>query len=288
MGVLREIAGRLAAEFSPEAVVPLVSGWLADVVVAGITVGVFVVGWWVVRATAGHVLARSRLDATARTFVVTVLRFVVATVAIIAALGVLGVNTAALVTSLGVAGLTIGFAARDALSNVISGIFIFLDRPFTIGDLVEVGDFYGRVDRITMRSTRVVTPDGKMLAIPNTEMVNQIVTSYTNFPNLRLDVAVTVAPDTDLGRARAVLLAAVADDPAFLADPAPRVVVTALHDYNVELELQAWIADERQHIGRRFALREAIFEALTEAGVEMPLETFELAPIEIRRTEPGG
>ena len=59
----------------------------------------------------------------------------------------------------GIAGLTIGFAARDALSNIISGILIFWDRPFVIGDLVEVGGQYGRVERITLRSTRIVTPD---------------------------------------------------------------------------------------------------------------------------------
>ncbi len=117
------------------------------------------------------------------------LKYVILSIALVSALNQVGVHTGSLLASLGVLGLTIGFAARDALSNVISGIFIFWDRPFVIGDLVEIEDKYGRVQAITMRSTRVVTPDGKMLAIPNNTIVNSTVASYTNFPHLRLDIA---------------------------------------------------------------------------------------------------
>jgi small conductance mechanosensitive channel len=175
-------------------------------------------------------------------------------------------------------GLTIGFAARDALSNLISGLLIFLDRPFVIGDLVELEDMYGRVDRITLRSTRIITSDGKMLAVPNTEVINKTVASYTNFPHLRLDIAVTVAVDEDLNRVRLVLLDLVGNDPDYLDQPPPRVVVTQLNDYNVALELQVWLRDERQHVEKRFALRERAFDSLTQAGVDMPFETLQLAP----------
>ena len=78
--------------------------------------------------------------------------------------------------------MTIGFAARDSLSNIISGILIFLDRPFVIGDIVEIEGFYGRVEKITLRSTRIITSDGKMLAVPNTEIINKTVASYTISP----------------------------------------------------------------------------------------------------------
>ncbi|RMF58585.1 MAG: mechanosensitive ion channel family protein, partial [Bacteroidetes bacterium] len=201
---------------------------------------------------------------------------------LINAFAIMGINTASLIASLGIAGLTIGFAARDALSNMISGLFIFWDRPFVIGDLIEVGDKYGQVERITLRSTRVVTPDGKMLAIPNNEIVNKTVASYTNFPHLRIEVEVTVATHEDLGRARRLLLDLVRDDPEVMQDPPPRVVVKALNDYNVALALQVWIDDERRHIEKRFALREAVFETFTRAGVDMPFETLSLTPIEVR------
>ncbi len=227
-------------------------------------------------------MKRSSVDNTAQTFIQMITKYIILAIAIVMALDKIGVNTASLLTSLGIAGLTIGFAARDALSNIISGLFIFWDRPFVIGDLVEVGGNYGTVERITLRSTRVVTVDGRMLAIPNTEVVNSTVSSFTNFPNLRLDVPVTISVDEDISRARQLLLDIIKNDPRYKTDPAPVVVVNQLNDYNVELKLQAWIEDERRHIPMKYELRENIFNTLRDAGVNMPYETFALTPVEIK------
>lgn len=271
-----DITKRLRELFDPGRIVGyLVGDLLPDIIVALVTFAAFYVLWRVAKR-ALRALDRTKLDDTARSFIVQVVKYAVFTVGVVSALSQLGVNTASLLASLGVAGLTLGFAARDTLSNLISGIFIFWDRPFVVGDLIETGDHYGRVSEITLRSTRVVTPDGKMLAIPNTQIVNSTVASYTNFPNLRLEVDATVAVTEDLGRARRVLLDLVEGDERFLDDPAPDVVVTALNDYNVALRLRAWLRDERNHIPERFELRERAFVALTEAGVNMPYETLEV------------
>jgi len=241
----------------------------------------FAVLFGIVRHGLRRAVRSERLDRTAAAFVETVARYALLAITVAVILGELGFNTASLLGSVGILGLTVGFAARDALSNVISGLFILWDRPFVIGDLIEIEGSYGRVERITMRSTRVVTPDGRMLAIPNSSVVNTTVASYTNFPNLRLDIAVGVGVGEDLGRVRRLLVAA-CREPGFLENPAPRVVVVELGDYSVKLQLQAWIADETQHIQMRFALRERVFEALRSAGVHLPYETIELAPISVR------
>lgn len=230
-----------------------------------------------VRRALRRAIESERVDRTVGAFIETIVRYAFVVVAIVAILGELGVNTASLLGSVGILGLTIGFAARDALSNVISGLFILWDRPFVIGDLIEIDGAYGRVDRITMRSTRVVTLDGKMLAIPNTTVVNTTVASYTNFPHLRLDVDVTVGVEEDLGRVRRVLLD-LCREPGLLESPPPAVVVTELGDYFVRLQLQVWIDDETRHVAMRFRLRERAFEALRAARVHMPYETIELAP----------
>lgn len=255
---------------------------VAHLVVALLVFAAFLLLWRIVRPVLRHVMTRTRMDETNAQFVLTLVKMVILTLGAVHALAAIGVNMGALIASIGIAGLTIGFAARDALSNIISGVLIFWDRPFVIGDLVEVNGFYGRVDAITLRSTRVVTPDGRMLAVPNTVIVNTTVASYTNFPNLRLDIPVTVAVDEDLGRARRVMLGVLDGDADVLGDPAPVVAVTHLGDYNVTLELRAWIRDERNHIAKRLELRERLFEALRAAGVDMPFETLELRPIEVR------
>ena len=153
-----------------------------------------------------------------------------------------------------------------------------------IGDLVEIEDKYGRVSEITLRSTRVVTADGRMLAVPNTEIVNKTVASYTNFPNLRLDIPVTIAIDEDIEEARQILLGFIVGDSEYLNEATPRVIVTALNDYNIALELQAWLKDERQHVEKRAELREKVFKSLDKAGVEMPFETIQLAPVQVNMT----
>ncbi|MEQ9324936.1 MAG: mechanosensitive ion channel family protein, partial [Polyangiaceae bacterium] len=237
---------------------------------------------WVVLKRALKVLDRTELDETARAFIMQVVKYAVFTVGVVSALGQLGVNTASLLTSLGVAGLTLGFAARDTLSNLISGLFIFWDRPFVVNDLIELGGQYGRVMEITMRSTRVVTNDGRMLAIPNSQIVNSTVASYTNFPNLRVEVGFTVGVGEDLHRIRELLLDLVEGDERFLDEPAPSVVVTALNDYNCAMDFRVWLENEREHIPVRFEMRQKIFETLREAGVEMPYETLQLAPMDVR------
>ena len=237
--------------------------------------------WRIYRRGMAIILGRAGMDATIQTLIHSSGKIVIFSIALVSAMGQVGVDVTGLLTGLGVAGLTIGFAARDALSNMISGFFILWDRPFTIGDLVDIGGAYGRVDAITLRTTRVVTPDGRMLAIPNTEIINKTVASYTNFPHLRLEIPFTVGVNEDISSVRSTALSICRDDNRLLADPAPAVVVTALNDYNVELELRTWINDERSHMSARFDLREKLFETLRTAGVDMPYETISLTPLEL-------
>lgn len=219
------------------------------------------------------------------TFLSTLAKYTLLIVGFVTALDSMGIKIGAVLASLGIAGLTIGFAARDSLSNIISGILIFLDRPFVIGDIVEIEGFYGRVEKITLRSTRIITSDGKMLAVPNTEIINKTVASYTNFPNLRLDIQATIGVNEDIEKTRQILFNLLKNKPEFLQEPAPRVVVTALNDYNVAIELQVWLKDERTHIENRYKLREEVFNALRAAGIEMPFETFSITPVQVKSTQ---
>lgn len=275
--LLQSLLSRLRAYFDLERLGLLLGELLVNVIIASIVLAVFYLLWRVLNRIVAPRL-KSRLDKTSAAFAETVIKFSMFAFGVIAALGAAGIRTTALLGSLGVAGLTIGFALRDTLSNIISGILVFLDRPFTIDDLVEIDGKYGRVDRITLRTTRIVTNDGKMLAVPNAEIMNKTVASYTNFPHLRLDIAVTVAVTENLERTRMILLSLVQEDADYMAEPLPSVVVTQLNDYNITLELQAWLENEREHVKKSLELRERVFKALTAAGIEMPFETIQLAP----------
>ena len=276
------IVTRLSVIFDPTAMAEGGGVLVANLIIGAVTFLVYYLAWRVLALVSEAVTRRWGMDETGRGFMRTILQFVVLTLGAVSALGAVGVNTASLLASLGIAGLTIGFAARDALSNMISGILIFWDRPFVIGDLVEVGPSYGRVDRITLRSTRIVTPDGRMLAVPNTEIINSTVASYTNFPHLAVTVTITIAVTESISRTRSILLDLVKGDDRFMPDPAPSVMVDNLGDYNITLLFSAWIYDERRHRKILAELRERAYEALMEAGVDMPFQTFRLEPLTVR------
>ncbi|MFZ0545649.1 MAG: mechanosensitive ion channel family protein [Candidatus Promineifilaceae bacterium] len=279
---INAIRNRLETFFDPQTLGTLVANTLADIIVGLVIFFAFYLFWILFQPVLKRILVRTHLDETGVIFVTTILKYTIYVIGLINALSAAGINTGSVLASLGIAGLTIGFAARDAFSNLISGLLIYLDRPFVIGDLVEIESYYGRVDQITLRSTRIITSDGKMLAVPNADIINKTVASYTNFPHLRLDIPVTVGVNENLGRVRAILLELVAENPNFLTDPAPRVVVTQLNDYNVTMALQVWLKNERLHVETRFDLRESVFNALTKAGIDMPYETIQLRPIEIQ------
>jgi small conductance mechanosensitive channel len=278
----RNILKRLVEIFDPEVLGAKAADWIANLVVALITFAAFYLGWLLVQIGLKQFFKRSEIDETTQEFAKTILKYTILLIGAVNALSSMGVDTAGLLASLGIAGITIGFAARDAFSNLISGILIFVDRPFVIGDLIEVGGNYGRVDQITLRSTRIITPDGKMLAVPNTEMINKTVSSYTNFPHLRLDIDIAIGVDENIDRVRHVILSVLDGDEDILDAPAPVVFVTELNDYNVVLQLRAWIDQERTHVEKRAELYEKLWEALNQAKVDMPFETLQLAPLDVK------
>jgi len=239
--------------------------------------------WRFIQKYLAIVLQKSKVDETIASFVQEVIKYTLFVMALISALGELGINTVSLMASLGVLGLTIGFAARDTLSNLIAGLFIFWDRPFRAGDLVEIDGYYGKIQQITLRSTRIVTVDGKMVAFPNTTIVSNKVLSYTNFPHLRLDVNFTIGVNEDIAKVRALILDSLQNSHEYLTEPTPKVVLTSVNDFNLAIQIQAWIEDERKHIPLRHALREDIFNLLRDAKIDMPYETFQLAPVKIQK-----
>lgn len=281
MGFVEGVIERFQEIFSPQFIGAQFAVFLTKLILALSVLLIFYILWRILQMALRAGLERSRLDRTSISFIETIAKYALLSLAVIKALDAAGVKTTAFLASLGILGLTIGFAAKDALSNLISGILIFVDRPFTINDLIEIEDNYGRVDKITLRSTRIITNDGKMLAVPNTEIINRTVASYTNFPHLRLDVVIAVAVDENLQRCRNILLSLVQNDPDYLGDPPPRIVVKQLDDYKIELEIEAWLDDERKHVEKRYELREKAYHALSAAGVVMPFETIQLTPVKV-------
>jgi small conductance mechanosensitive channel len=256
--------GEEAAELAP------------NIILALVVFGVFYLIYRLLSVVITHVSSRVGLERTVSNFLLIAVKYTVLIFGTITALQQVGINVTSVIAGLGIIGLSLGFAAKDTLSNIIAGVFLFWDKPFVIGDLIEVSDEYGKVHEITLRTTRIVTPDGKLVSIPNSELINSKIKSYTMYPHLRLDVDVTIGVNEDIGKARDVILGLLSSDQRFLSEPAPVVLVTTLGDYFVGLQLRVWLDDARQHISVKAELRERIKVALDEAEVSMPFETIEL------------
>lgn len=188
----------------------------------------------------------------------------------VAILSQFGINIKTAITGVGVIGIAIGFAAQDSLSNIIAGFLIFFDKPFLVGDYITIGDNYGRVELITMRSTRIRTQDNKYIVIPNQKIINEVLVDHSTNGDTRIIIKVSIAYRESVSEARRILLDAVADIEGILKKPEPDVVVSLLGDSGVQLLVRVWIKNARREQEIFFKTSEVIKTALESAGIEIP------------------
>jgi small conductance mechanosensitive channel len=182
----------------------------------------------------------------------------------------LGVNVAVLVGGLGIAGIVAGFAARDSLENFIAGVTVLVDKPFQVGDYIEIDGQYGQVDEITLRSTRLRTVRNRIMVLPNTYMITQQLMNHTKRNVLRIDIPFGIAYKEYPEEAREALLPLFEGDDRVLSEPAPTVVVTEMADSSVNMALRFYTRDPSQEVPLRWEYTEKVRETLREADIEIP------------------
>lgn len=187
-----------------------------------------------------------------------------------------GINVTALLAGLSVVGIAVGFAAQDTLQNFISGITVLLDRPFRVGHYIEIEGTYGRVEEITLRSTRVRTLNNEVMVMPNNQMINQKLINYTKLGALRLEVPFGIAYKEYPEEARQIVLEITKGDDRLHPDYEPDVVVKGLNDSSVDMLLRIHIKDSAQAFPISRWYVEKIREALREADIEIPFPHLQL------------
>ncbi len=219
-----------------------------------------------------HVLERRKAHASIISLTVKTYKIALITTGVVLALQQMGVHITAALTGLGVLGVALGFAAQDSVSNYIAGITIFWDKPFYVGDYIEVGERYGRVTEITMRSTRIRTRQNQYLIVPNRTIVNELVINHSKNGEVRVDIPVSIAYENDVMRARDVLLAIVDpdSDPRLSQYLRANVVVNRLADSGVDLYFRLWINNAEDEMPVRFEYLEKAKYALEGAGLNIP------------------
>ncbi len=259
--------------FSQEALQMLYTKFVAflpDLATAVLLVGVFWLLMVIVRRLVTGALRRARVPDTVQSLMSRFVKYAIILVAALTIAAQLHINVTSMVAGLGIAGLAVSFAAQDTIANIISGITLVIDRPFTEGDWVQIGDTHANVKQLRLRTTVLSTFDGEIIVLPNQSIAKEKVVNYTLTPRARVRVPIGIAYKEDIQDARRIMLSTVEGDERSESEPEPAVIVTDLGDSSVNLELRFWVTEATQKFPLMWEYTEKCKRALDEADIEIP------------------
>lgn len=227
--------------------------------------------------------SETALDETALPMINKFVRFMVIAVGILLAMTHLGIQIAPLLAGAGVVGLALSLAAKDTLSNLIAGVLLIMDRPFQVGDRIELWSApretgtWGDVIEIGLRATKIRNPDNLVIVVPNNEIMRRDIINYTmSGQDIRLRIPFSCAYESDIEQAKVLLKEAAHEVEGVKLEPAPIVIVRGFGPSEVNLQLRVWILEARNR--RRIAdeITEKAMLKFHKAGVEIPYPKREL------------
>jgi len=216
------------------------------------------------------VTGKLHADETFASILRIVIQYGVIILCLIMILDLFGVNTGGLIAILGAAGVAVGFALRDTLSNIAAGIIILFLRPFKKGDFIECGATMGSVEEIGLFSSILRTPDGVFISAPNSSLWGSPLKNYSRNPQRRMDITITISHSDSIDTAFQVLWEIVRAEPRFLNDPAPQVMVQSLGEMGTGITLRAWILGANYWPAYWDQMKN-IKEKIQEAGLSLAL-----------------
>ncbi|KQR07463.1 MULTISPECIES: mechanosensitive ion channel family protein [Xanthomonas] len=238
----------------------------------GVALLIVVVGMWLAKQLSQwlhRALTRARIEITLTNFLRNVMYALLLVLVFVSALSQIGVPPTSLIAVLGAAGLAVGLALKDSLSNIAAGVMLIVLRPMRDGDHVVIAGQEGIVDEIRIFQTRLRAFDERMITLPNSTITTAPIINYSTLPNRRLEVTVGVGYQDDLKKAQQLLLQIAKDNPNVLDSPAPFVQVTNLGESTVDLMLFAYAANGNFGAAKSSTL-EQIRNQLLENGLNIP------------------
>ncbi len=235
-------------------------------------IAIFVIGRWVAKAMSRglrRVLQSQQVDKILESFVSNIVYWLLMAFVIIAAITKLGVQTASFIAVVGAAGLAIGLAMQGALSNFAAGVLIVMFRHYKVGDYIDAGGVGGSVLAVHILTTTLKTPDNKTIIIPNSQIMDGIITNYSANDTRRVDLVIGVGYDDDLDKVRSVLKDILDKDERVLPEPAPVIVVGELADSSVNFNVRPWVKTS-DYWGLYWDTLETVKKRFDEEGISIP------------------
>jgi small-conductance mechanosensitive channel len=231
----------------------------------------FVMGILVARVTSAAMAraVRKRLSAHEALLVRRLTFYGLLAIVIVVTMQQLGFQPGVLLGTAGILSIAIGFASQTSASNLIAGLFLMTERPFAVGDQLELDGRVGEVLSVDLLSVKLRMFDNVMMRVPNEHMIRSTVLVRTRFPIRRVDVQVGVAYKEDTARVRKILFEVADRNPLCLDEPAPRFIYKGYGNSALELQFSVWAARE-SFFQVRTGLHEEIKTAFDEHGIEIP------------------
>ena len=221
-------------------------------------------------------LKAKNVDETILRTTISAIKIIVKGLIVLCFVGYVGIETAsitALITSCGVA---LGLALQGALSNVAGGIIIVLMRPFRIGDYITTNGQGGTVEDIHMFYTTLVTPDNKVIHVPNGSLANNVIVNNSIKDKRRVDVVMTIAYDADYEKAKQLIFDLCAQNELIDKTPEPFVAVAAYQQSGIDLNIRVWANNKDYWTVHRYLMHE-VKKSFDQNGIEIPFNQLEVS-----------
>jgi small conductance mechanosensitive channel len=249
--------------------VNVLTPWILNVLGALIVlwVGNRIARW--ARGVVHRALERAKVDDTLVPFVSSCVYYLIVAFVVVAALGMIGIQTASIIAVLAAAGLAVGLALQGTLANFAAGVMLLIFRPFRKGDIIEAAGVGGAVDAISIFTTTLSSPDNVAIVVPNAAVWGQTIKNYATNPTRRIDLVVAIAYSDSIQTAMDAIKRVLTADPRVLQDPAPIVAVGDLTSSAVNILVRPWCSKD-VYWDLRWDLTRAVKEGLERAGCTIP------------------
>lgn len=229
---------------------------------------------WLVKISV-KALERSELDIGVVRFIGSIAKTILYAVLILIIVGILGIPTASLITVFGSAALAVGMSLQGSLSNFAGGILLLVCKPFKIGDYIISGTCEGTVVSIELLYTKLHTIDNKIIMMPNGTLSNSNIINVGAEEVRRLDIEIGVGYQTDLSKAKNLLMECLQRCPDVIKEKELRVVVKSLDESCITIETRAWVPNDK-YWDTRFALLEKYKNIFDANGIEIPFNQLDV------------
>lgn len=238
-------------------------------------IAVYLIGAFVIKKVlhlCNKLLNAKNYDKSLQSFLLSLVRILLTLLLVLTVIGMLGVPTSSFAALLAGAGLAIGAALNGSLGNLAGGVMLLIFKPFKIGDLIEAQGTTGTVKEQGIFATTILTPDNKLVFLPNGALSTGIISNYTAHGNLRVDINIAIALDADVNKAKQVVLDVLKNNSLVLQNPLPEVHVQKVADGMCTLAIRPYSKQE-DYWTVYFGVTEAVKLAFAESKIDGPVPT---------------